>query len=198
MLGARSEGLLNARGALRLERARERDATPGAAHKCGLGGPWPPLLLGPHAAPRSIGELPRSSRVREQGVECRRELRLKPDALDRGQHLDAMVEVTWHQIGAAEEHRRMVSGLEDEEPAVLEEATEDAAHANVLAHARHAGAERADAAHDEVDPRARFGRGVKRVDYFDMRETVCLHGDARLLAGARCTGDEADLFDEPL
>src|SRR6266446_5882334 len=109
-----------------------------------------------------------------------------------------MVEVARHQIGAAEKHRRMVAGLEDEEPAVLEETAEHAAHPDVLAHPRNAGAERADAAHDEVDTCAGLRRGVERIDHLGMRETVHLDANARLLARTRSVGDEPDLLDEPL
>ena len=58
-----------------------------------------------------------------------------------------------------------LAGLEAVEPAVLEEAAEHRADADVLAQARDAGDERADRAHDQVDlarPPARPGRAPRR------------------------------------
>ena len=53
--------------------------------------------------------------------------------LDRDDDLDPVVEVARHQVGAAEQVRLLVAGLEAVEAAVLEEAAEHRAHADVLA-----------------------------------------------------------------
>ena len=53
-------------------------------------------------------------------------------------HLDPPVEVARHQVGAAEEELGLVADLERVEAAVLEEAADDRADADVLAHPGHA------------------------------------------------------------
>ena len=136
--------------------------------------------------------------VGEQRVEGRRELGLERDVLDRHDHLDAVVEVARHQVGAAHVRRAAVARLEQEQAAVLEEAAEHAAHADALAQAGDAGPQRADAADDQVDARAGLRGRVELVDHLDVREVVHLDADPRLLARARRVGDRADLAREPL
>ena len=109
-----------------------------------------------------------------------------------------MVEVARHQIGAAHEVETPPVRLEDEEPAVLEVAAEDAADADVRAQLRNPGPQRADAAHEEIDLRAGLGGGVELVDDLRMGETVDLDPDVRLLPVAGRVGDAADLLDEAL
>ena len=58
----------------------------------------------------------------------------------------------------------LVARLEREDPAVLEEAAEDAADDDPLAQAGHARAEDADPARDDLDRRARRRRVVERLD----------------------------------
>ena len=79
----------------------------------------------------------------------------------------------------------LLARLEDEEAAVLEEAAEDAAHADRLGEPRDARPELADGAGDDVD----LGAGLRgRVELLDDRlvgERVRLQADARGLAVRR-------------
>ncbi len=105
-----------------------------SAHECGLRPPPPLGLLGDDAMPGAVGlELPRLRVVGEQRLQDRLDLVPHVRVLDRHDHLDAVVEVARHQVGAAEEVRPLVARLEAVEPAVLEEAAEDRAHADLLA-----------------------------------------------------------------
>ena len=85
-----------------------------------------------------------------------------------------------------------------EEPAVLEEAADHAAHADVLAQLGHSRPQRADAADEELDLRAGRGGGVELVDHLRMRQAVDLDPDPRLLARLGRAGDQPDLLDQPL
>ena len=83
----------------------------------------------------------------------------------------------------------VVAGLaEPEDPRVLEVAADDRAHRDALRQAGHAGPQAADAAHDEVDARARGRRRVQLVDHLRVDERVHLHRDAP--AGVRLAADE--------
>ena len=66
---------------------------------------------------------------------------------------------------------------ETEDARVLEVAADDRAHRDVLRQAGHAGAQAADAADDQVDPRARRRRRVQVVDDLGVDERVHLHRD---------------------
>ena len=59
---------------------------------------------------------------------------------------------------------RLAAVLEPEDPAVLEEAAQDRAHLDRLGQAGHAGAQRADAADQQLDGHARLRGEVERVD----------------------------------
>ena len=95
-------------------------------------------------------------------------------------------------------HGAAVGGVEGEEAAVLEEAADHAAHADVLAQLRHARPQRADAAHEELDLRPCRGSGVELVDHLRVRQAVDLDPDPRLLARLGRSGDQPDLLDQPL
>ena len=78
--------------------------------------------------PHPVGvELPREPSVGEQRVEAGADLDAQPRVLHRREHLDAPVEVSRHEVGAADPRRDAISGLKGEDPAVLEEAAEHAA-----------------------------------------------------------------------
>ncbi len=64
---------------------------------------------------------------------------------------DTTEEVALHPIGTAEVEQRFATVGEAEDAAVLEEASEYAAHADGLALTWYAGNEAADAAHDKLD-----------------------------------------------
>ena len=68
------------------------------------------------------------------------------------EHLDAVVEIALHEVGAADVRRDALVGLERVDAAVLEEAADDRADVDVLGHALDAGPERARRARDDVDP----------------------------------------------
>src|SRR5207244_596359 len=67
-------------------------------------------------------QLPGLGVVGEQGLEDRLELVASVGVLDRDDDLDPVVEVSRHQVGAAEVVRPGFVGFEAVEPAVLEEA----------------------------------------------------------------------------
>src|SRR5271170_7307252 len=48
-------------------------------------------------------------------------------------HLDALVDIALHPVGAAEKHFRLAGVAEDEEAAVLKEPSNDAAHTDAAA-----------------------------------------------------------------
>src|SRR5208283_2562063 len=60
-------------------------------------------------------------------------------ALYREQHLDAAIQVAWHQVGAAEVDLLVAAVAEVKNAAVLEEATHDAGYLDVVADAGDAG-----------------------------------------------------------
>src|SRR5512133_4123054 len=107
-----------------------------------------------------------------------------------------MIEVARQQVGAAEEIAAFVAALKDEEPAVLEETTEDAAHVHVLAHALHSRAQAADPPRDDVDLRARSGGAIELLDDQLVVQRVDLDLDRRR-GTVLCRGScPADLLDE--
>src|SRR5690606_9548324 len=80
------------------------------------------------------------------------------------ERLDAAVEVAVHHVGAADVDDRVAVVLEAEHARVLEVATEDAAHADVLAQSLDARLEGADAAHPDIHRDAGLARAVQAVD----------------------------------
>src|SRR5262249_22315446 len=141
MLGPASEGAQSLAGAC------ERHAPPRAPHEHALRRTRAILLLRAYAVPdATLLELPRGRRVREEKIHRRGDLARGADVLDGDEHLDAMVDVPRHEIGAPEVVARDVARLELEQPAVLEKAPEHATDADALAQARHAWTQRADAA----------------------------------------------------
>jgi hypothetical protein len=68
---------------------------------------------------------------------------------------------------------------------VFEEAADDRAHADVLRQARHAGTQRADAAHDQVDLDAGLAGFIQGLDDLGFEQRVHLGDDACLAAGLR-------------
>src|SRR6266540_1812161 len=101
-----------------------------------------------------------------------------------------------HEDAASEIEPVAVTGLEMEQPAVLEEAAEHAPYSNPVAQAGNPRPKRAHAAHEEVDPCAGLRGGVQLVDHLRVGEAVHLDLDPRLAAVARRVGDVADLVDQ--
>src|SRR5699024_9070326 len=86
---------------------------------------------------------------------------------------------------------------EGEDAGVLEEAAEDRADADVLAQPRDPGAQRADAADDDVDLDPRLARPVQRVDDGLVDDRVDLDLDPRRAARAVPGDLPLDALDEP-
>jgi len=74
--------------------------------------------------------------------------------LDRRKHLDSVIEVSLHEIGAADVRCDAVVRLERVDPAVLEESPDDRAYVDVLRESLHTRPERTRGARDDVDPRS--------------------------------------------
>src|ERR1043166_9121880 len=79
------------------------------------------------------------------------QIRTKMRILDRTENLDSTIEIAIHPAGAAYVNLRRAGILEIEDAAVLEKATDDAPHANILRQSVHAGTEHADAANNQID-----------------------------------------------
>src|SRR5438067_9518936 len=104
-----------------------------APHEQRLGGAPAVALRRPQPLPASVRpQLPGLRVVRQERLEDRLQLVPCLRVLDRHDDLDAVVEVAGHQVGAAEQVRLAVAGLEAEEAAVLEEAAEDGPDAGVV------------------------------------------------------------------
>src|SRR5262249_25593205 len=99
--------------------------------------------------------VPRDHRRRELGVEDVTKILAQRGVLDRYDDLDATLEVALHAVGRADQVFLVAPVPEIEDPAVLEEASEDADHADPLGDARDAGPQATRVAHDQVDAHAR-------------------------------------------
>ena len=136
-----------------------------APHADDLGRTAALALLRPDALPRAVrAEAPRLRVVVQERPEDRLDLGAHLRSLGRHDHLDPVVEVARHQVGAPDQVGLLLAGLEAEEAAVLEEAAEDRAHADPVAQALDAGAQHADRAHDQVDLGARLRGAVELLD----------------------------------
>jgi len=111
-------------------------------------------------------------------------------------HLHASMEVARHEIGAAEVDERVTIVMEDVDPAVLEEAVDNAANADVFAEAGDAGPEAADAADDHVDGDALLRGSVEGVDDLLVDEGVDLDEDAGLATRAQVSPLAVDHFNQ--
>ena len=113
--------------------------------------------------------------------------------LDRESDLHAADEVALHPVGGGEEHLALAARFEVPDPGVLEEAVDDAHHADAIGNAGDAGAQGADAADDEIDLHAGLRSPVERLDHVGLGERVHLGDDAAL---ARLGGDLRLAIDE--
>src|SRR2546421_12505971 len=82
----------------------------------------------------------------------------------REAELDAPEEIARHPVGAREVHVLGAAVLEIKDSRVLEEAPDDRAHADVVRQSLDARAQRADAAHDEIDLHAGARSCVELLD----------------------------------
>jgi len=112
--------------------------------------------------PRTIGaELPRLAIVLEVRVQqCAKSL-MERGLLDRRDGFHATVEIARHPVGRAKIELFGAAVGELPEARMLEEPTDDADDANVVAHARQLRPQTADAAYNEVDLDTRLRRAVE-------------------------------------
>ena len=130
--------------------------------------------------PGAVGfEAPRERVVGEVELEDLVEAGAQPAVGDAQHRLDAAIEVAGHHVGRSDDVLGVVAPgcAEPEDARVLEEPADDRAHGDALGHAGNAGAQAADAAHDDVDARAGDRRGVELVDDLRVDERVHLHRD---------------------
>ena len=110
------------------------------------------LRAGLGARPRPIWlEQPCVRVVGERAVQSRVDVLAQSGVLDGDEHLDPVVEVARHEIGAADVRSRLVVRLEGVDAAVLQEPADDGTDADVLGQAFDARAESARCARDDVD-----------------------------------------------
>ena len=116
--------------------------------------------VGRDLVPRAVGrELPREHVVGEVELEHLGEAGAQPGVGDRRERLDAAVEVAGHEVGRTDEVLGGFGvGAEAVHPGVLEEATDDRPHADVLGQAGHAAG---------AGSRCRARRGRSRVPRCD-------------------------------
>ena len=109
--------------------------------------------------------------------------------------LDTTLEIARHPIGAAHEEDGLCLGvLKAEQSAVFEEATEEAADADVVTLTGDARLEAADTADHKLDADTRLRGFVKRVDDLRVHEAVDLGEDRRGLARFGVRGLSLDEF----
>ena len=89
------------------------------------------------------------------------------------------MEIARHPIGAAEENFRLATIFKTEDAAVFEEAADNAAHTNAAADAANAGAQRADAAHEEIDFDSGLRSAIERLNHVFIEERIHLGDNAR-------------------
>ena len=109
-------------------------------------------------------QLPRLPVVRETYVEQSAQTWVKRLVFHRRYSLDATIEVARHPVRGADEVGALGVVREVEEPRMFEKPADDADDANAIAHVRNAGAEAADAAHDQIDLDTRLRRLVECLD----------------------------------
>ncbi len=107
-------------------------------------------------------QLPGLSVVREIGLEVAQDAFAVLAPLDREGHLDAPEEIAFHPVGARAVQIVRAVVVEIVDARVFQEPADDRAHLDVVGDARNAGAQGADAAHDEVDAARRLSR-LRRV-----------------------------------
>ncbi len=118
-----------------------------------------------------------------------------PRMVDGYQDLDTAIEVARHQVGRPDQVHRLIVVVavgEPVDPAVLEVAPQDAAHPDVLGQAGHAGAHRADAAHDALDLHPGVAGRVQRLDHQSVGDRVALQRDSAVGPERRLVLDQVD------
>src|SRR5258705_4330886 len=105
------------------------------------------------------------------------------DVADRVQRLDAPIEIALHQVGAADVHLFVAAVVEPEDSRMLQEAADDGSHTDVVADARDAGAQAADAANDQVDPYAGLRGAIEHANHLVIGDRVYLENYLRRTPG---------------
>src|SRR5271157_6093150 len=103
------------------------------------------------------------------------------------------MEVAGHPIGASHKHFGLASVFEARDAAVLEETTDDAAHADAMTDAAHTGTQGTDAANQEIDLDAGLGSTIEGLNHFLIDQGVHLGNDA---SGAAFAGVLGFAFDK--
>ena len=95
--------------------------------------------------PRAVrAQVPRR-RIGDGPLEEAPQPRAVPGIVDADEDLDPSVEVAMHHVGAPDPDLVVLAVAEAVDPRVLEEAAQDAAHPDPIAHPAHTGTQRADA-----------------------------------------------------
>ena len=121
------------------------------------------------------------------------ELAAKFDIENGENDFDSAVEITRHEIGAAEVNMGISGVVKNVDAAVFEEAIDDTSNGDVITEARNAGAEATDATNEELDGDALLGRLVEGVNNLFIHEGVGFDVDA---CGPTCTVVGAFAVDE--
>src|SRR5580698_5292691 len=108
-------------------------------------------------------------------------------------HFDALVNISKHPVCAAKIQLGLAAITESENAAVLEKATDDAAHTNAATEAAHAGTQRARSANDQFNIHAVLRGFAERFDDLLVEQRIHFREDERFFAGA-CVGGFA--FDQ--
>src|SRR5215469_13471959 len=103
----------------------------------------------------------------------------------RKYNFDTLVEIAWHQVGAAEVNLRISAVFEAEDAAMLQEAADDGPHADATADIAQARPQCAHTADDQIDRNTGVRGRIKLLDDLGIKQRVHLHHDARRLSASR-------------
>src|SRR5690606_32234139 len=158
-------------------------AAPAVAQEHAVRGTLPAARLRLALHVGAVGlQVPGLAVVGEADLEHRLQALLEERVQHRRDDLDAAVEVARHPVGGAEVVLRRAAVAEHPDARVLEEAPDDAHHADALGEAGDARAQATDAAHDEIDLDAGLPGLVERLDDLPVDQGVHLGDDAPVAA----------------
>src|ERR1044071_270135 len=124
--------------------------------------------------------------VGQIGLEAFLDYALLDPAVEDGEaQLDSPEEIASHPVGARQVEVVLSPVEEVEDARVLEEPSDDRAHAYVLRQPRDSGTQRTYAAHDQVDFRAGLRSPVERLDPLGLDRGFHFRNDVPGLAGTR-------------
>ena len=101
---------------------------------------------------------------------------LQAAVLYREEGLDAAIEIARHQVGAADEHLFVTAVVEIVDPGMLEKASHDGRHLDVLTHPGDARTEAADATGLQLDFHPSLRCAVQRPDEVLVHQSIHLEG----------------------